>query len=145
MRWRLLAIDNNLALLHYTGADLSHQFHDKNIDISWRDCKLREWLNHNFIVQHFSSDEEKLIFEANIETAGVLTRDKVFCLSIEETVKYKQQMKDSYRPWLLRDKGNENGYIATYEHDGPYLRGVSANYIIDIRPAMYISSNYFIK
>lgn len=49
MHWRILAIDDNLALLHYTGSDLKQQFHDKDIDISWKDCKLREWLNRDFI------------------------------------------------------------------------------------------------
>lgn len=145
MYWRILAIDNNLALLHYTGSDLKQQFHDKNIDIPWKDCKLREWLNHDFIRQYFSSDEEKLIVEANIDTAGVLTQDKVFCLSINEATKYKQYMKVSYWPWLLRDKGKENGYAATYEHDGPYLWGVYTSYEINIKPAMYISTSYFIK
>lgn len=145
MHWRILAIDDNLALLHYSGSDLKQQFHDKNIDIPWKDCKLREWLNHDFIRQYFTSDEEKLIVEANIETAGVLTQDKVFCLSINEATKYKQYMKDSYWPWLLRDKGKQNEYIATYEHDGPYLWGVYTSYEIGIRPAMYISTSYFTK
>ena len=45
--------------------------------------------------------------------------------------------------WLLRDKGKENGYIATYEHDGPYLWGVGANDKRGIRPALYISKRYF--
>ena len=51
---------------------------------------------------------------------------------------YKKYMKDSYKPWLLRDKGKENGCIATYEHDGPYLWGVGANDKRGIRPALYI-------
>ena len=33
MQWRILAIDNNLTLLHYTGSDLKQHFHDENIDI----------------------------------------------------------------------------------------------------------------
>lgn len=145
LNWRILAIDDNLALLHYTGSDLKQRFHDKNVDIPWRDCKLREWLNHDFIRQYFTSDEERLIVEANINTAGIMTQDKVFCLSINEAEKYKQHMKDSYWPWLLRDKGKEKGYITTYEHDGPYLWGVYASYEISVRPAMYISARYFTK
>ena len=56
-------------------------------------------------------------------------------------------MKDSYRPWLLRDKAKGGGCIAiaTYEHGGPYLWGVYASYEINIKPAMYISTSYFIK
>ena len=145
MQWRILDIDNNLTLLHYTGSDLKQQFHDENIDIPWKDCKLRDWLNHDFIRHYFSSDEEKLIVETNIDTAGVLTRDKVFCLSINEATKYKQYMKDSYWPWLLRDKAKGGGCIATYEHGGPYLWGVYASCEINIKPAMYISTSYFIK
>lgn len=86
-----------------------------------------------------------MIVEANIDTAGIITQDKVFCLNINEAVKYKQYMKDSHWSWLLRDKGKENGYIATYEHDGPYLWGVYASYEIGIRPAIYISTSYFTK
>lgn len=143
MHWRIIEIDDRLSLLHYSGADLEQRFHDKDIDVLWKDCKLREWLNHDFIVQHFTSEEEKLIFQVNIETAGIITQDKVFCLSINEANKYKKYMKDSYKPWLLRDKGKENGYIATYEHDGPYLWGVGANNKRGIRPALYISKRYF--
>ena len=54
-------------------------------------------------------------------------------------------MKDSYKPWLLRDKGKENGCIATYEHDGPYLWGVGANDKRGIRPALYIYIYIYIK
>ena len=143
MKWKIIEIDDRLALLHYTGSDLEQQFHDKDIDVLWKDCKLREWLNHDFIVQHFTSEEEKLIFQTSIETVGIITQDKVFCLSINEANKYKQYMKDSYKPWLLRDKGKENGYIAIYEHDGPYLWGVGANDKRGIRPAIYISKRYF--
>lgn len=42
MHWRIIEIDDRLALLHYSGADLEQRFHDKDIDILWKDCKLRE-------------------------------------------------------------------------------------------------------
>lgn len=32
MQWRILALDNSLTLLHYTGSDLKKRFHDKDID-----------------------------------------------------------------------------------------------------------------
>lgn len=145
LHWKILAIDDKLTLIHYTGADFEHCFHDKNINVSWKDCTLREWFNSDFIVQHFNNNEEKYIFQANIETTGVITQDKVFCLNITEACKYKSIMKESFKPWLLRDKGKTEGCIATYEHEGPYLWGVSVNDKIGIRPAMYILTSYFAK
>lgn len=142
--WRILAMDDDIALLHYTGSDLEQCFHDKkNMDITWKDCQLRAWLNRDFIVKHFTDKEEKFLIQANIETAGVITQDKLFCLSIDEAKKYKDLMKGMYKPWLLRDEGTKRGFIATYEHEGPYLWGVHTNYKTGIRPAMYISTSYF--
>lgn len=48
-------------------------------------------------------------------------------------------MKKLFKPWLLRDKGLKEPCVATYEHEGPYLREVSVDEKTGIRPAMYIS------
>lgn len=66
-------------------------------------------------------------------------------MSINEVNKYKKNMKESFRPWLLRDKGIKESCVATYEHDGPYLRGVFVDEKTGIRPAMYILTKYFIN
>lgn len=145
MHWRILAIDDNLTLVHYTGSDFEQSFHDKDEVVNWSECTLREWLNNDFLAQHFTSKEQKYIFQACIETAGIITEDKVFCLSINEVNKYKKNMKESFRPWLLRDKGIKESCVATYEHDGPYLRGVFVDEKTGIRPAMYILTKYFIN
>lgn len=145
MHWRILAIDENLALIHYTGSDFEQAFHDKDEVVSWKECTLRKWLNTEFIAQHFNSEEEKYIFQANIETAGVITEDKVFCLNIAEAIKYKSNMKESFKPWLLRDKGLKDSCVATYEHEGPYLKGVFVDEKTGIRPAMYILTKFFMN
>ena len=162
MRWRILAIDDNLTLLHYTGADIEKKFQEeelillsdtlspncqreKNLDITWKDCSLRQWLNNDFIERHFTPNEKKLLFNATIETDGVLTQDKMFCLNIDESLKYGVNIKDTYYKWLLRNKGKDVGSVAIYEHGIPDINGISIEEKAVIRPAMYISTNYFTR
>ena len=162
MRWRILAIDDNLTLLHYTGADIEKKFQEeelillsdtlspncqreKNLDITWKDCSLRQWLNNDFIERHFTPNEKKLLFDATIETDGVLTQDKMFCLNIDESLKYGVNIKDTYYKWLLRNKGKDVGSVAIYEHGIPDINGISIEEKAVIRPVMYISTNYFTR
>lgn len=160
MRWRILAIDDNLALLHYTGSDIERGFQEEelalppaalpldcqiNLDIIWKDCSLRQWLNNDFIEKHFTRDEKNLLFNAIIETDGVYTQDKMFCLSIEETRKYGAYIKDSYYKWLLRNKGKTRGTVVTYERGIYNINNINIEERAVVRPAMYISTSYFTK
>ena len=57
------------------------------MDISWQDCDLREWLNHEFYNAAFSASEKQLIKTTHCTDNGKGcpdTEDKVFLLSVAE-------------------------------------------------------------
>lgn len=97
IEWLVLENDGKTALLiSRYGLDCK-QFHHKNTSISWRECDLRKWLNSDFLKCAFTAEERQHIAESKINTGknpetGTPgcgeTKDKVFCLSIEEVNKY---------------------------------------------------------
>ena len=72
-------------------------YNNKEIDVSWETCKIRDWLNGFFYLKAFSSSEQEkikitnVLNEANPDcgmTGGNNTNDKIFLLSIEEVKTY---------------------------------------------------------
>ena len=150
IQWVILEIKNKLALILYDGKEIKQKFHEKNMyiryDIFWKDCSLRKWLNCDFRLKYFTKEEAILIIQEQVNTADVITFDKIFCLSIAEVEKYKQVIDNlDKKPWLLRDKGIGSGNIATYANDEVCLQGKNASCSTSIRPAMYISTYYLDK
>lgn len=98
--WRVLDVQDNRALL--LSEDVTHvgMQYDKNyvsVNWKWETCKLREWLNRDFL-KTFSSQEQALItFTTNTNESYNLrgdrvdekqTQDRIFLLSYFEVVKY---------------------------------------------------------
>ena len=68
-----------------------------NVQVTWADSEIREWLNNEFISMVFSENEINRILTSNISNqnnllfgtnGGVDTEDKVFLLSLDEVNKY---------------------------------------------------------
>ena len=98
--WRVLDVQDNRVLL--LSEDVTHvgMQYDKNyvsVNWKWETCKLREWLNKDFL-KTFSSQEQALItFTTNTNESYNLrgdrvdekqTQDRIFLLSYFEVVKY---------------------------------------------------------
>ena len=121
------------------------QYHDECVPTTWKNCSLREWLNHDFLETAFSEEEKQ-----QIETSEVVndnngnTWDKVFCLSETEAHHYfdydndkddkddKRRCKptdwakaqgvhcsnDGYCGWLLRSMNSNRDLLAIVYVDG---------------------------
>ena len=72
-------------------------YNTEETDVTWETCTLRNWLNNEFYNTAFSSEEQGKILTANLSNpdnakygkeGGNDTQDKVFCLSVEELLKY---------------------------------------------------------
>lgn len=111
-----LVLENNgktALLLSKYGLDCQ-PFHHENKEKNWCDCDLRKWLNKEFFNSAFSDDErqritESVIFEDNPvygKNCGK-TRDKLFCLSVEECYKYFGKVKQ-YRNCVFDDAVSGN-------------------------------------
>ena len=67
------------------------------IEITWEECSLREWLNGDFYTGAFDADEQAKIAVTKVDNSGNKefnvaggndTEDKIFLLSIDEATKY---------------------------------------------------------
>lgn len=87
--------DGRILLLSQYVLD-SKPYHKDDVDITWENCSLRDWLNSKFYKTAFNKKQRKQIMESLIVNSdnsyglpgGNNTYDKIFLLSIDEMVKY---------------------------------------------------------
>lgn len=96
--WIILDIDadgNALVISDYALYNLS--YNGKDVEVTWENSSIRQWLNHTFIYDAFTAEQRSKIIESRIEnkenpkygtSGGDDTYDKVFLLSIAEVRKY---------------------------------------------------------
>ncbi len=99
IEWLVLEVSGNEAfLVSRYGLDCKlYNYNEEYTDITWKDCDLRKWLNHEFLKAAFSEEEQqriKLSEVANDDNrvfrtrGGNNTQDRVFCLSLAEAERY---------------------------------------------------------
>lgn len=165
IEWSVLDIKDGKALIITTNAiDRGFAYNEVEEDITWELCSLRIWLNNSFYNSSFSDNERERIITTIISaddnqwfgtSAGNITTDNVFLLSINEVNRYfstnesrscDYQNQDCW--WWLRSPGagqnkaaivsydgliNEGGNIVSFGTDGPWTS------LGGVRPAMWIS------
>ena len=166
LEWRVLAVENNRALIITDKLIDYKKYNEKYNDVTWENCSLRIWMNNEFLSSAFSTDQQKRIAVVTIQNpnnpkydtkGGVATQDKVFALSIPETIKYFSSYND--RKAILTDylqkaglhKGNNSDFYwlrspgslsaraAQVDNDGITDRiGRYVTEKIAVRPAMWI-------
>ncbi|HCC36656.1 MAG TPA: hypothetical protein DEQ14_03030 [Treponema sp.] len=90
--WRVLATQDNTALIITEKIIEQRSYHNKYVDITWADCSLREYLNTEFYDGFSEAEKSKIIPALNKTpdnpwfgtTGGIDTEDKIFILSLEE-------------------------------------------------------------
>ena len=138
MRWRVLDIQGNNALLLADRMPDSVPFHDRDEEITWEECTLRSWLNgygaernkpgldytgNGFIDRAFTAEEQDAILPvpcgnpANRDygtDSGRDTEDRIFILSNEEVFEGKN--------------AERYGFHASRDYDDPAKRFTSTLY-----------------
>lgn len=92
--WRVLDIQNNVALIITECIIEQRAYHDAYKDITWVDCSLRKYLNVEFYNKFDAIDKTRIIPVLNKNPdnqwygskGGEDTQDRIFLLSIEEAV-----------------------------------------------------------
>ena len=89
--------DNKILVVSKYSLDFK-PYHKEHIEVTWKDCTLRGWLNDEFINNAFSADEIEMIQTVTVsddENTNVSfinprddTKDKIFLLSTKEVEKY---------------------------------------------------------
>ena len=150
IEWRILAIEDNTALIvSVMGLD-AKPYHEPGGDITWEDCTLRSWLNEDFYHTAFNEAERAKIERTHVVNednsdystkGGNDTEDDVFLLSIAEAERYFRDSEDrQLKPtkyakangawadsdngngwWWLRSPGINQNEAAEVYFDGDFL------------------------
>ena len=59
-------------------------YHDFSKNVTWQDCTLRNWLNHEFFMSAFSAEEREKILLSTVKNPAGNTQDYIFLLSTDE-------------------------------------------------------------
>lgn len=107
------------------------RYHGKSVDITWRDCDLRKWLNDEFYNIAFTATEKEFIKTTHCTDNGEGspdTEDKVFLLSVNEI----KDVSDKHGKDLRRAAGTD--FAKKKKNDGcslyVYDKTNKDNYII---------------
>jgi hypothetical protein len=103
IEWIVLDIQGeNALLLSKDGLDCKC-YHEEEIDMTWEECDLRQWLNDEFYNMAFRKYEKPFIITADVSAdenpdwetdPGNDTLDNVFLLSVNEVFKYFPDQDD---------------------------------------------------
>ena len=103
IKWRVLEIqDDKMLVISEYGLEIK-RYNEEFVDITWENCSLRNWLNHDFMNEAFGTSLQSMIIESEVRTEknpeydtdpGYDTRDRVFLLSIQEVVEYFRDEKE---------------------------------------------------
>jgi len=122
LKWRILDIDGENALVITETTVGKAPFHDFPGDVTWDICNLRKYLNNEFY-EKFTDIEKSRIIQTNVTArdnpwynvkCGASTTDNVFLLSYEEVVRY---FGDS------GDLESKNGYFC--KKNGEFTKSAS--------------------
>ena len=98
--WQVLDVQDGKALLLSSFAIDYQQYNvSTDVQITWRNCMLREWLNETFLQDAFSSHQQGEIIISTVpadgypdydynNNSGKATKDKIFLLSEKELEQY---------------------------------------------------------
>ena len=98
IEWKVLTVENRMALLLSTYALDAKQFHTNSSGfVTWEGSSLRKWMNDDFFNTAFSPDEKAYVSQSVIAnpankrsgaSAGNKTTDRIFLLSTDEVNEY---------------------------------------------------------
>lgn len=141
--------DSKVLLISRYSLDVK-QYHHEYVRISWKDCDLRKWLNGEFLQSAFSEEDRKAIELTKLETDKKNTKDRIFCLSIDEVENLfdgsedgrcvpvsniREKLKSSICKWWLRSRETGLGLCHAYAFCAPSnSRGVNT-----VRPTLWVN------
>ncbi|MCL1996252.1 MAG: DUF6273 domain-containing protein [Defluviitaleaceae bacterium] len=154
--WRVLAVENNRALLISEKVLEQRPYHDVRQAITWEQCSLRKYLNNEFY-NSLGAENPKIAQAKNPNAnnpqygtaGGNPTSDKIFLLSIEEVNNYFVNNDDRIAKntaekacwWWLRSPGCYSFGAAFVYGDGSVL--VFGSNVFDasggVRPALWLN------
>ncbi len=141
IEWKVLDIKDGKALLLSKAALDCQKYNKTHVDVAWKNCSLRKWLNHEFLNAAFSESEKAKIPTVTVSddssygtNSGDTSRDQIFLLSVSEAKKYlKSNSEKLCQPTVFT---NSKGVVITGGNCRWWLRSSR-----DYSNACYISSD----
>ncbi len=137
IEWRVLAVEDGKALVISEKLLYCVEYNETRTDVTWETCKLRKWMNNDFISKAFSSSQQAKISTVTIQNpdnplygteGGYATHDRIFALSIDEAEKYFSF--DTDREAFTTDYAHKKGYdVRWWWLRSPGERGSSAAFV----------------
>ena len=121
--WYVLDKDGDKLLLMSVYILDNVKYHEKNTNITWEECTLRQWMNDDFYNSAFTASEKKYIRTSYLENAdnpycgtdgGNDTEDKVFALSLAEAEQYFGIAEDYGNYWLSASPNLSAAKVTAY-------------------------------
>ena len=105
IEWIVLDVNEKEALLISRHGLERKKYNETRTPITWEDCDLRKWLNNDFLKYAFSEEEIQRIKFSELKNKDTLlprellmgevliiggndTKDRIFCLSVDEIEQY---------------------------------------------------------
>ena len=129
IEWHVLDVEDGKALVISEKLLDYAPYNEKDTDVTWEACSLREWMNNDFLNRAFTADEQAKIATVTNRNpdnpeygtkGGKTTRDRIFALSIDEAKKYFSD--DTDRIAYTTDYTHTKGYDYADCSDGWWLR-----------------------
>ena len=155
--WLVLKVRRGRALLITKDIIDEKPYHNEDKEITWEKCTLREYLNGDFYnSDSFSDEDRRRIVRTSLSNpknpdydtdGGAITKDLVFCLSIDEAKDYfesSSERKATYNGtrswWWLRSPGHTTSRAAGVHTDGSVgLLGIRVQAGGGVRPALWLN------
>ena len=134
IEWYVIAQENTRRLLLSKRVIDCLPFDERGDGVTWEECTLRSWLNDEFFNGAFSWQEWPRVMPTDLANSsnpdfsfvlcGSVTRDRVFCLSLQEVERYLDVPQEEWSDGK-REPGAHLELVAE-PTDWAILRGVGA-------------------
>lgn len=71
-------------------------YHHFSENVIWKNCTLRSWLNHEFLMSAFSDEEREKILLSDVTNPAENTQDYIFLLSTNEVEEFFDDEFEDY-------------------------------------------------
>ena len=144
IEWIVLDIEDGRALLLSKYILDYRSFNDAYMwMISWQECGIRAWLNHQFLNGSFTSLQRSMIEEvtllSNDEAAYYFKRDDARRSEFTAFAAHRPGVATEKSGWWLRSITNDDRPMIVRSDGSINTQGVSSANMCGVRPAMWVS------
>ena len=156
LEWKVLAEESDRLLLITKYCVNELPYNETRTNVTWETCTLRHWLNNEFLMSVFNSEERTAIIQAESDKVFLLSRSEVQSFMPNESDRqcsptdYAQNNgvymnNRGLCAWWTRSQGSAPNQAVYLSSSGAFGRG--GHYVDDrviaVRPSVWVKKNFF--